>query len=191
MSTERREPGTDIAMACPSPPLGYAPPLLAPAHRWYALAVRSNRAFRVRDALLDLKVPAFLPTYWESKRWSDRIKRCERQLFPGYLFACFDSDEDSEILSLSGVLDILPNALRPVPVDDSEIESLRIALTSGLIARPCPHVVGESVLVERGPLTGASGVVQRVKDEFRLVVGIKMLGRAIGVTLDAEDVKKL
>jgi len=159
--------------------------------QWYALVVRSDRAFRVRDALRGLGIDEFLPTRTETTRWSDRVKTSERQLFPGYIFAFFNGNQ-SQVLDLPGVLHILPSSLNPTPIDSDEISSLRTALASSTASQATLHdyVVGAKVLIKSGPLAGVSGVVVRTKDSVRVSVGIEMLGRAMSVTIDAGDLEK-
>lgn len=161
--------------------------------QWYALVVRSNRAFVIRDQLRELGIDEFLPTYTERIQWSDRVKTVDRQLFPGYLFAKLNGDV-SEVLTLPGVLQLLPNSLQPIPIEDSEISSLKTVIASELPMAHVTFVKGETIMIRRGPLTGVCGVVSdvvaRKQGSVRLIVGIEMLGRAVSVTVDAEDLER-
>jgi transcription antitermination factor NusG len=157
--------------------------------KWYALVVRSNRAFQVRDKLQELGIDEFLPTFTEQIRWSDRIKSTERQLFPGYLFAKLNGDS-SFVLNLPGVIQLLPSNLKPTSIDDAEIESLRIVTASQLPAVRVPYTPGTRVSVISGPLAGACGIVEKSSGAVRVILGIEMLGRAVSVMVDAEDLEK-
>jgi transcription antitermination factor NusG len=154
------------------------------------LQVRTSWAFRVRDALLEAGVEAWFPTYTETVKWSDRSKAAEKQLFPGYVFARFASDEAAAVLEFPGIDRILPCNLHPIAIDDAEISSLRFALASKLPARPCPYVTGETVTIDSGALSGVSGIVVKTRGSARVVVGIEMLGRAVSIEMDAADIKK-
>lgn len=156
---------------------------------WYALVVRSNRAFQIRDKLRDQGIDEFLPTYTETTRWSDRTKISTRQLFPGYLFVRCDADA-SPILDLPGVVQILPSNLNPVSIDPDEISSLRITLASQVPVSLHAYVVGGKVTIKSGPLSGVSGVVVRTGNSVRVIVGIEMMGRALSVPVDAGDLEK-
>ena len=175
---------TDRAMARPS-----ASFTVGRAH-WFALQVRTDRAFKVRDALRDAGIDEFLATYEETTRWSDRTKTSIRQLFPGYVFARVGVGREPAVLALPGVLQLLPTNLHPIAIPDDEIAALRAVIASKLPAVRCPYVAGNRVTIESGPLAGVSGVVVKTRDETRIVVGVEMLGRAVSVEIEAADLTK-
>ena len=49
---------------------------------------------------------AFLPTYSEVRRCSDRLKKVSAALFPGYLFCRLDAEHRLPILTTVGVASI-------------------------------------------------------------------------------------
>jgi transcription antitermination factor NusG len=51
--------------------------------------------------------------------------------------------------------------------------------------------VGKRVRVNSGPLAGMQGILLRRKGNFRLVVSIELIQRAVGVDVDAADVEAL
>ena len=57
---------------------------------------------------------------------------------------------------------------------------------SGLLVAPWPFLeVGQTVLIERGPLTGVEGILQEIKKKtFRLVVSIRLLQRSVSAEVD-------
>lgn len=170
----------------PAPPTGPHAIL-----HWFALRVRSQFDFLVRDRLEGRGVETFLPTWSEPVRWSDREKVAIRPLFSGYVFARFVAGEQGpDVIRVAGVVQILPTSLDPIPVSDAEIENVRLLMASQLPLAPCAYVTGESVAIESGALAGVSGVVVRTKGSARLVVRVPMIAGAVNVELDAETVKK-
>jgi transcription antitermination factor NusG len=164
----------------------------APA--WYALRTLSNAHFIVRSRLEESGLETFLPTYTEESRWSDRVKKLARPLFPGYIFARVDPHRLREILATPGVVDVLPSRMRPEQIREGEIANVRRATESRLAALPCPYVAGDAVVVDRGPLAGVSGLVTRSispgkTGTTRIIVGIQILNRAVSVEIDAADLK--
>lgn len=158
---------------------------------WYALRLRSNREFAVREALVAAGFEAFLPTWCETVRWSDRTKVIPRVLFPGYIFVLLaEGPEVYRALTMRGVVQLLPNSHNPSPLAPSEIENLKLIVESKATAGPCQYVAGESVMIESGALAGVSGVVVRTRGSFHVVVNVEMLRRSIRVELDAETLKK-
>lgn len=158
---------------------------------WYALRVMSNREFRVRADLAAMKIATFLPTWAEKTQWSDRAKIINRPLFPGYLFVrARERGELHAAMLVAGVVQVLPNSLMPEPIDEQEIENVRVVMASRLKFEPCEFVAGELVTIESGPLAGVSGVVKKTKGALRVVVSVELLRRAIAVELDAATLVK-
>jgi transcriptional antiterminator RfaH len=160
--------------------------------QWYALWVMSNAEFMVEEALAGRGIQAFLPSWSEIVQWSDRKKETTRPLFPGYLFArCADS-RVPDIVSIAGVIKILPENLTPLTVDDAEIENVRRLLAAGA-GRPmkvCDYVTGDAVTIESGAFAGVKGIVQRTKNGTRVIVKIEILRRAASVEIDADELVK-
>jgi transcription antitermination factor NusG len=52
-------------------------------------------------------------------------------------------------------------------------------------------VAGRRVRVVRGPLAGLEGILLRRKDQFRLVLSIELIMRAVAVEVDSCDVQPL
>lgn len=186
MTAQRKHPApvTDEAEACP--------PLSAPrSSSWYALHVFSNAEFVVEEALTGYGIEVFLPTWSEKTEWSDRVKTIIRPLFPGYLFVnCEGTEPRREILRVPGVIKVLPSDLSPQPVDREQIENVRRALATRLPAIPCPYITGDEVLIDKGPLAGVRGIVQRTKRGTELIIRVETLQRAVSVHVAARDVLK-
>lgn len=154
------------------------------------MRVRSNHESKVRRFVEARDVEAFLPTWSETVRWSDREKITVRPLFPGYVFAHCDRAELLDLVRLPGVVNVLPSSMEPIEIPDSQITDLKTVVASALPVAPCAYVAGETVTVDSGPLAGVSGVVVRTKGSARLVVRVPMLAGAVNVELDAATVKK-
>lgn len=132
----------------------------------------------------------FAPTYTARRRWSDRLKQIHLPLFPGYIFCRFDPANRLPVLKAPGVVHIVGSVREPVPVPQIEIDSVRTLVNSDLAVRPCPFLrEGQFVRIERGPLTGAEGILIEFKKGCRLVVSISILGRSVWCELEVEWVR--
>ena len=174
-------PGTHGRVAHPSHDRRHAP-------SWHALQLRSRFEFSVSEQLQADGFEHFLPTYFERVRWTDRYKRIERPLFPGYIFARFEPSRSAEIAATRGVVHILPIDQQPVPIPDKVIDDLRRVVVSPS-ATPAPIIAGTQVTIQRGPFVGVTGKVASVKGKTLLTIPIPLLGRAVSVQIDAADVK--
>jgi len=160
--------------------------------RWYAAYTRANHERRVGAQLVERGVENFLPQYESVRKWKDRRVRLQLPLFPGYIFVHLALQNRLKVLQVPGVACLVSSAGRPVAVPDEEFARIRGFLNDGLSARPHPYLkVGKRVRVRSGPLAGTQGILLRRKGNFRLVISIDLIQRAVAVDVDAADVEAL
>jgi transcription antitermination factor NusG len=159
---------------------------------WFALRVRSNYEHVTALHLRDRGFEEFSPTYKTERQWSDRKKQIDLPLFPGYVFCRLNPEDRLPVLTVPGTVGLVGFGKGPAAVPDHEIESVRRMIGSGLLVAPWPFLeVGQTVLIERGPLTGVEGIIQEVKKTFRLVVSIPMLQRSVSAEIDRTWIRPL
>lgn len=157
---------------------------------WYAVRVKPKFEKVVAQALASKGFASYLALYRERRRWSDRVKLIELPLFPGYVFCRLDIRQRLPVLQTPGVLHFVTFDGEPAPVERSEIEALQTAASSGAALAPWPYLrEGQRVVVARGPMRGLSGILLRVRDEFRLVISVTLLQRSVAVEIDREAIR--
>jgi len=162
------------------------------ARRWYALAVKPRHEWTVSAALRVQGFGDFMPTYPTRHVWSDRSKLMELPLFPGYVFGAFDLRDKLRVLRIPGVKSIVSFANIPCPVDDAEVEAIKVAIGSGLRVHPWPVAgVGQMVRVKSGPLCGLEGTLLKEKGAYRVVIDVTLLNRSVAVEIDRSRVGAL
>ena len=162
------------------------------AHPWFAIRVRSNCERLSAIHLRDRGYEEFAPCYRTERRWSDRRKRLDQFLFPGYVFCRCDVENRLPVLTTPGVVGMVGFGKIPSPIPDQEIESIRSIVQAGLLVTPWPFLqVGQRVVIERGPLVGVEGILLQVKGKFRLVVSICLLQRSISTEIDRDWVRPI
>ncbi len=170
----------------------YIPPEGSEGPRWYALHTMSNCEARVANYLRAFDVEAFLPDYPSRRQWNDRVKVIRRPLFPGYLFGRLQKKLPSEALGAPGLAHIVGFGGVPVPIPEEEIDSVRRLVESGLSVCGCPMLkTGERVRMRNGPLKGVEGRLERIKNQFRLIVSVELLCRSIATEVDLEAIEVL
>ena len=158
-------------------------------NRWLALQVRPGWEFRSTYGLQQRGYSHFLPVYQEVRRWSDRSKVVQVPLFPGYIFVRFDSGNQMSILSVPGVHRFVGVKNAPVPIDDSEIDSLQITMKSGATCGPFAYLeTGQEMEIRQGPLAGLRGSFVRFKNKMRFIISVKLLMKSVFVEVDCLDV---
>ncbi len=172
----------------------------SPAAAWYVLAVAVRSEAAVARALGAAVDEVFLPVRVERHAWTDRVKRVELPLFPGYLFVRLALTRQSRIRLLrhKGVVDVVGrradavvDAMGIAPaVDDATVAALQRLVQSARELDPVTELLpGREVVVGAGPLKGVAGVVEQGADGHRrLVVQVALLGRGVRTVLHADDV---
>lgn len=169
---------------------GHPTPCALGASAWYVLRVRPNAERTVERALFRASIPWFVPTYRERVRWSDRWQIAGRLLFPGYVFVRASMLDLAQAAEVGGVLGVLPSNLSPVAVSETDIENVRRVVSSMRPLEACDYQPGDLVTIQGGALRGVTGVVRRHARGARLLINVEMLGRAVSVELDADDLAK-
>ena len=158
--------------------------------RWYAVHTRSHHERTVHKELGAQNFEVYLPEYRTMSRRKDRKKEIRRPLFPGYIFVRtpLSGGRRIAVLQTKGVVRIIGTGVKPVPVPDHELESVRLLLSNSEDAGPCPVAEkGQLVQVMEGPLRGVIGMVQAAKKR-KIIVSVELVGRAVSATLDTDAV---
>src|SRR5262249_46448821 len=99
---------------------------------WLALMVRGSAERKVQTGLARVGVETFVPWHGVRRRWSDRIKTVDQNLFPGYVFCRSRFSERFLVLNHPGVAGIVSFDRVPAVIPDSEISTLRRLVSSDL-----------------------------------------------------------
>src|SRR2546426_12416010 len=128
--------------------------------RWFAVQVKSTHEKRVTSLLQYQPYDCFLPLYTSRRRWSDRIKRVELPLFPGYVFSRFTPAGRIPILKTPSVISIVGIGAIPVPIDECEIAAIQRAVASGFGLSPHPFLqIGHRVRINGGSFFWLEGII--------------------------------
>jgi transcription antitermination factor NusG len=96
------------------------------------------------------------------------------------------------VLTVPGVVGLVGIGKQPVSIPDPEVDRIRTLVRSGLLVSPWPFLrEGDQVLIERGPLAGLDGILQRLKGKLRIVVSISLLQRSVSAEIDRAWVRPL
>ena len=157
---------------------------------WHAVWTRSRHEPLVCAELRNRGIDSFLPTYTQASRWSDRTKNINWPLFPGYCFARFDTNAIATISRCTGVVSVLSNEGRPVPIPNFEIEALQRMVASGVHYDPCADLLpGSKVRVVSGPLAGVVGRLVKKGAQELLVLAVELLNGGARVQVSAWDIE--
>lgn len=187
--SESQIPGGSMSCAAnllPNLTLGPDSSLIDPL-RWYAVYTYPRHEKSVLEHFESKSLEAFLPTYITESRWKDRRVRLQTPIFPGYVFTRINASHRSKVLSSPGVVRMLCFNGVPAPIDDTEIESIKLCLERGKVLGPCPFFeVGDRVRVKSGVLEGLEGHISRCKNDRRLIVPITLIHQSVTIEIDVD-----
>lgn len=159
---------------------------------WFALKVRSRNEALTGWLLAGKGYEAFVPTYVDCRKYSDRIKKVDSPLFPGYVFCRLDPQVRLPVLKTPGVEYILTVDGSPACVREDEIAAIQRITSAGGNAKPWPYLkAGHKVRVEFGAFSGLEGIFVEEKGVERLVVSVSLLQRSVSVEIDRTWIRPL
>jgi transcription antitermination factor NusG len=162
-----------------------------PRH-WVAAYTRSRHELVVASQFQQKGLEALLPIYRRLSRWSDRVRRIDVPLFPGYVFVRVGEGEHHSVLQTAGVVSIVCRSGKPVPLSDADVEKLRVCTANPAAVEPHPYLrLGQRVRVKHGPFRGWEGVLVEKKNSTRLVLTVEQIMRSISIDLNGADVEPL
>jgi transcription antitermination factor NusG len=154
---------------------------------WYALQVRARYERSVTSFLVEMGYETFLPLSEITRQWSDRKKKVDSPLFPGYIFCRFSLQDRLPVLKTPGIIQIVGYSRIPVPVDEKEVVAIQSVVASGLPKQPYPFLhAGDKVIVQTGPLAGLEGFLVESRGKNRLIVSINLLQRSLAVEINSD-----
>ncbi|OFV88962.1 MAG: hypothetical protein A3J75_06505, partial [Acidobacteria bacterium RBG_16_68_9] len=153
--------------------LGAAPVIGRGCASWYAVQTQVRREDVAEISLQRAGVRVFCPRYRRKAILHGYLREVVRPLFPGYLFAGFDSSRELRAVHYSrGVRGVVMFGGEAVPVADSIIADIESRMTDGCVRlQPSPLRPGQRVEITAGPLQGFAGVFQHeLSDTERVAI---------------------
>ncbi len=160
--------------------------------RWFALQVRTRWEVSTATLLSSKGYETFLPTYAARKRWSGKHKEVSTPLFPGYVFCHFDSQKRLPVLITPGVVAVVGRGRAPIPLEDTEIYSIRALVSSGFRVEPWPYLeIGQRIRIDGEALSGLEGILIEFRGRQRVVVSVSLLRRSVAMEIDRSRVRPI
>ncbi len=160
--------------------------------QWYAVQTRSRHEKKVAMLAQEKGICTFLPMPAEVHRWSDRKKRVQVPLFPGYVFVRIGPSAEARVAVLRtiGVVRFVGAQGRALPIPDKQIEDVRALLDHNIPCRVHPYLhAGQRVRVRGGCLDGVEGIFMAQNSDRSLVVSIELIQKSVAVRIAGYDVQ--
>jgi transcription antitermination factor NusG len=169
-------------------------PLNTLLSQWYAVQTRPRHEKKVAAELARKGIKNYVPLLDQIHRWSDRRKKVEVPLFPGYAFvhAALSPETRISILRVWGVLNFVGSQNLGTPIPEKQIESIRMLMDQNLQATPYPFLrSGQRVIVRSGALAGLEGIFLGTEGRKRLVISIESIQQSVVLTIEGYDIQPL
>ncbi|HYA23078.1 MAG TPA: UpxY family transcription antiterminator [Terriglobales bacterium] len=158
---------------------------------WYAIQTRYRFERKVTTQLQGQGWQTFLPQLKAIHRWSDRQKRVETPLFPGYTFVRLDPPSlvKKQFLKNEGIIGLITFGGTPSPVPDRQIDDLRKLLSQDVPCSLHPFLqVGQKVRIRGGCLDGLEGILEEAGHK-KLVISIDSIQRAVAIRIEGYELQ--
>lgn len=161
---------------------------------WYAVQTRSRHEKKVAEEIEDKGICSFLPQISRVHQWSDRRKKVDLPLFPGYVFVrtAYSPEARLSVLKTPGVAGFVGCQGRGTPIPDKQIEDIRLILDQNVPFELYPFLeLNQRVRIRGGCLDGVEGTLVAKNPDRSLVVSIDLIQRAILVRVSGYELERI
>lgn len=167
---------------------------------WYAVQVTTGKEEETSLACRRLVSTESLKECFVLK--SERMRRYEgawhkeeQLLFPGYMFLITDQVEKLyyELKQVPELTKILGDGSCFIPLEDEEVSlMLQMGGKDHVVAMSFGYIVGEEMIITRGPLQNVKGIIRKIDRHKRTaLIYTKILGHLQYVTMGLEIAEKI
>jgi transcriptional antiterminator RfaH len=161
--------------------------------RWYVVQTQPHGEAKADLHLQRQGFLTYLPRYLRQRRHARRTEIVARPLFPGYMFVAFDLSRDRwrAIHSTFGVSHLVLAGEDPLPVPDGVVDEIRVREGDDgfvVLGLPVGLKPGSKVRLIDGIFADARGILDRIADNHRVAILLKLLGREVRVSVPAANV---
>jgi transcription termination/antitermination protein NusG len=161
---------------------------------WFALATMSRHERFAAFEINSLGIETFFPTIAEIHRWSDRKKKVQVPLLPGYLFIRAEMRPEIRraVSFIRGVVAFITMGGEPIPIPEDQIASLQQLVGQNVTCTPHRFLqIGQLVRICGGALDGIRGILVRYEGGNRLVISVDSIQRSLAIRVEGYKVEAI
>ena len=161
-------------------------------NNWYLAQLKPNCANIAIQNLNRQGMAAYLPLIQETKRRGTKFVTVTSQLFPGYLFVSFNSEDGlwRKVNSTYGITRLVSFGQKPAVVPQGLVARLMqcfdVAGSTLAAGQPQP---GDTVKLTQGPFASFVAEVEKVTPDRRVWVLLDFIGARTRMAVDADHVR--
>lgn len=158
--------------------------------QWHVVYTRPKSERKVALSISDIGIEAYLPLHTVVRQWSDRRKKIEVPLFPGYVFVKLLDEQRSAIYSIDNMVSFVSFEKKPVVVREVDINAIRMVLSEDFEASPDDYFLeGQRIRIQHGQFTGLEGIIVKRSGNSRLLVRVDGLFKAFSFNISTKLAK--
>lgn len=141
--------------------------------KWYALYTKPWSEDSVVSRLQDIGIEVLNPKLKSKKYQRNKISEVIEPLFPCYLFAHFEKERYSHLITYTRGVRYIVGKTHPVVVHDEVIGTIKESMEDGniVVIRPQRFERGERVFIREGPFKDFYGIFEReIKGNERVMI---------------------
>lgn len=145
---------------------------------WYAIYTKPKKEDPVASRLQDIGIEVLNPKLKTRKFKGSRLIEVIEPFFPCYLFANFEKDKYSHLITYTRSVRYIVGKSNPIIVHDEIIDTIRESMEEGdiVMIKPQRFEKGEKVLIRDGPFKDFYGIFEReVKGPERVMILLEMI----------------
>jgi transcription antitermination factor NusG len=160
---------------------------------WYAVYTKPRTEKKLNDALRQKGIESFLPLIQIKKKWSDRFKLVLTPLFTSYIFVRIAYEKESlKVLNEPNAMNFVFFAGKPALIENNDMELIKLFLEEYpekiKIQQNEKLKKGNQVLIQSGPFAGRRAVIEKIKNNYKVVLNLPLLNRVISIEVKKEDI---
>ena len=159
---------------------------------WYVLQSKPKNELKVYKQLVNKEIEVYLPLIDTIRYWSDRKKKIQVPLFPGYLFVYGDSNERYKAISdTPGAIRYIMYQKRHAIISEEEINFIRLSLQEPerVKIEDTNLIEGDFIEIVHGIFKGLKGYIVQLRGNYKLMVSIIEMNTTFSVQLSNSEVK--
>ncbi len=157
---------------------------------WKVLFVKPRTEKKLTEYCSLYGLPHYLPLRDSARVGPQRKAAVQTPVFPGYVFARFTPDERLRLLQTNLIVRIL-DPINPRQMLH-DLAMVRRALRADPALKPTKYLSkGRPVRIVSGPFMGVEGRVARLSGTLSVVLNVEMIGQAVAVTAEIDQVETL
>ncbi|MBM4140581.1 MAG: hypothetical protein FJ242_03675 [Nitrospira sp.] len=131
---------------------------------WYALYTKPRNEDSVASRLQDIGVQVLNPKLKSKRYKSNRVTEVIEPLFPCYIFAHFEREKYSHLITYTRGVRYILGRSNPIVVQEEIINTIREPMEEGdiIVVKPQRFEKGDRVLIKDGPFKDFYGIFERV-----------------------------